>query len=63
MVSNYRVFSIKDTDVAKYSIECMHLSKPFNVGYSVTLHSKSMTEPKTRAFHVIFEWHSSCYAP
>lgn len=53
-VPNYSVFSLKGTNVAKRSIECMKLSKPFNVGYSVTLRSKSMTDPKTRAFHVIF---------
>jgi hypothetical protein len=53
-VPNYSAFSLKGTNVAKRSIECMKLSKPFNVGYSVTLRSKSMTEAKTRAFHVIF---------
>jgi hypothetical protein len=53
-VSNYSVFSIKGADVAKRSIECMHLSKLFNVRYSVSLRSKSITEPTTRVFHVIF---------
>jgi hypothetical protein len=53
-VSNYSAFSIKGTDVAKRSIECMNLSKSCNVGYFVTLRSKSMTEPKTRGFHVTF---------
>lgn len=62
-ISNYRVFSIKDTNVAKHSIECMHLSKPFNVEYSVSLRCKSMTEPKTRVFHVICLSISSFYAP
>jgi hypothetical protein len=52
-VSNYRTFSIKGTDIAKCSIECMHLSKPFNVEYFVTLRSKSMTKVKSRDFHVI----------
>jgi hypothetical protein len=32
----------------------MNSSELFNVGYSITLRSKSMMEPKTRAFHVIF---------
>jgi hypothetical protein len=63
MVSNYSVFSIKGTNVAKPSIERMNLSKPFNVGYSVTLCSKLMMEPKTRAFHVIFLSKSSLYTP
>jgi hypothetical protein len=53
-VSNYRVFSIKGIDVAKCSIGCMHLSKPFNVRYSVSLRFKSITEPATRVFHLIF---------
>jgi hypothetical protein len=33
----------------------MHLSKPFNVRYSVSLHSKSITEVESRDFHVIFK--------
>jgi hypothetical protein len=53
-VRNYNAFSLKCTNVAKRSIECMNLLKPFNVGYSVSLHSKSMTEVKSRVFHVIF---------
>jgi hypothetical protein len=32
----------------------MNLSKPFNVGYFVTLRSKSMTEVESCDFHVIF---------
>jgi hypothetical protein len=62
-VPNYSVFSLKGTNVAKRSIECMKLSKPFNVGYSVTLRSKSMTEAKTRAFHVIFQPRTTTFAP
>jgi hypothetical protein len=62
-VPNYNVFSLKGTNVAKRSIEYMNLSKPFNVGYSVTLRSKSMTEPKTCAFHVIYLSIYSLYAP
>jgi hypothetical protein len=53
-VPNYSAFSLKGTNVAKRSIECMNLSKPFNVGYSVTFRSKSMTEVESRDFHVIF---------
>jgi hypothetical protein len=53
-VPNYSVFSLKGTNVAKRSIECKNLSKPFNVEYSVTLRSKSMTEVESRDFHVIF---------
>jgi hypothetical protein len=33
----------------------MHLSKPFNVRYSVSLRSKSITEVESRDFHVIFK--------
>jgi hypothetical protein len=62
-VSNYRVFLIKGTDIAKRSIECMHLSKLFNVGYSVSLRSKSMTEPATRVFHVILKGRSTRFVP
>jgi hypothetical protein len=54
-VSNYRAFSIKGTDVVKRSIECMHLSKSFNVRYYVSLRSKSMTEVESHDFHVIFK--------
>jgi hypothetical protein len=36
-VSNYRAFSIKGTNIAKHSIEYMHLSKLFNIEYSVGL--------------------------
>jgi hypothetical protein len=61
-VPNYSAFSLKGTNVAKRSIECKNLSKPFNVGYSVTLRSKSMTEPKTRAFYVIYLNISPLYA-
>jgi hypothetical protein len=54
-VSNYSDFSLKGTDVAKRSIECMYLLKSFNVGYSVSLRSKSITKVKSRDFHVIFK--------
>lgn len=62
-IPNYSAFSLKVTNVAKRSIECMNLSKPFNVGYSVTLRSKLMTEPKIRAFHVIFQPRTTTFAP
>jgi hypothetical protein len=62
-VSNYSTFSLKGTDVAKRSIEYMHLSKLFNVRYSVSLRSKLITEPTTRVFHVIFKGRSTRFAP
>jgi hypothetical protein len=33
----------------------MYLSKPFNVKYSASLRSKSMTEVESRDFHMIFK--------
>jgi hypothetical protein len=53
-VSIYRSFSIKGTDTAKRSIKCMHLSKPFYVGYSVRLWCLILTEVESRDFQVIF---------
>jgi hypothetical protein len=63
MVPNYSIFSLKGTNVAKRSIECMNLSKPFNVGYSVTLRSKSMMEVKSHDFHVILLTRTTRFAP
>lgn len=54
-VSEYNAFSLKGTDIAKRSIECMYLSKPFNVRYFVSLRSKLIAEIESRDFHVIFE--------